>query len=150
MKKSLARSFLLLGIAAFLLADSGASILGYVFERPEKKNPVMGAVVKLVPDSGNAIVSSPTQEDGSYVIKNVPRGNYRVFLVYNGKEYRAVFTRPGHLVGKGDLKVNGGVLILSLALKPGREKIALMTLGGAGLVYIYQLTKKEKEASPVK
>ncbi len=146
----LRKTLLLFVISVFLFADSGATLLGYVFERPEKKNPVKGVVVKLSSDTGRVIFSSPTGEDGSYIIKNVPKGKYRVSLIYKGEEYKAVFTRPGRFTGKGALSVEGGVLILSFALKPGKEKIALLTLGGSALVYIYQFTKKEEEVSPVK
>ncbi len=150
MKLTLKKTLLLFVASAFLFADSGATLLGYVFERPERKNPVKGVVVKLTSDTGRIVLSSPTGEDGSYMIKNVPRGKYRVSLIYRGEEYRAIFTRPGKLTGKGKLSVEGGVLILSFALKPGKEKIALLTLGGSALVYIYQFTKKEEEVSPVK
>ncbi len=128
-----------------------ATLLGYVFKTPEKKEPVKGAVVKLQGLNGKIYYSKPTPVDGSYTIQNVEKGKYKISVIYGDREYKAVFTEPGKRPVERPVLVKGGTLIISLALKPGKDLLAMIILGGAALTGgVYDFTRKEERVSPFK
>ena len=128
-----------------------ATLLGYVFKTPEKKTPIKGAVVKLQGLNGKIYFSKPTPADGSYMIQNIERGKYKISVLYKNREYKAVFTQPGSKPSEHPVLVEGGTLIISLALKPGKDLLAIAILGGAALTGgAYEFTTKEETVSPIK
>ncbi len=148
MKKVIATALVMV-LSGLVYGES--TLLGYVFKTPENKEPVKGAVVKLQGTNGKVYYSEPTPEDGSYIIKGIQKGKYRVSVIYKNREYRVVFTRPGEKPREHPVLIKGGTLIISLALKPGRELLAIIILGGAALTGgIYEFGGKEERVSPIK
>ena len=146
------RLFLLIVLVSLVGFSYGeATLLGYVFKTPEKKEPVRGAVVKLQGLNGKTYFSKPTPTDGSYIIQNIERGKYKISVLYKNREYKAVFTQPGSKPSEHPVFVKGGTLIISLALKPGKDLLAMVILGGAALTGgVYEFTSKEERVSPIK
>ena len=121
---------------------NGATLRGFILDK--NKKPVPNAVVKAKNlSTGQEFYSMPTSENGSYTLKNLPPGDYKISVIVNDKKY---------IVEKKLTVKENADIFMSFVLKKSKKKLlALVLLGSAAIaVGVYELTKKEKEASPTK
>lgn len=140
-------------------APKNGSLAGFVFGA-DMRTPVANATVKIRNLNTQKEYTSPTDKGGGYKIADIDEGwytlsvssilgeyslNYGVYIKSGEKaKLNLSMKGAGVLEGRG-LGSSAGKGFLS---KPGGILVIVAVAGGAGFA-IYELTKKEKEVSPV-
>jgi len=124
------------------------------------KTPVAGAVVKLRNlNNQREFVSRPSDAKGVYTIMDVEEGWYTVGVSTPAGDFNlsyGVYIKAGERASLSmELKQGGGIEGKGLTSKEPFFKtpagIATIVIAAGGLAFgIYQLTKKEEEASPIR
>ncbi len=154
-------SLMIIPVASYSQAapPKSGSLTGFVYGA-DMKTPVAEATVKVRNLNTQKEYTSPTDKTGMYKIAEIEEGwyaltvssilgeyslNYGVYIK-SGEKAKLILSMKGAgvLEGKG-LGSNAGKSFLST---PGGILVILAIAGGAGFG-VYELTKKEKEASPV-
>ncbi|GEM_PF-6200581 len=147
MKKGLAiilAFVLVFSVATPLMGENGTVLKGYVLKpHGNTYKPIKEAVVEVENIvTHEKFTSEPTGERGAYLIKGLVPGEYKVTVMVGKKKYEV----------EKNLKIEKNIVSFFASFVIKRtQRWALLLLGASAAgMGVYELTREEKVASPIK